>query len=114
MHLSPSLTFPQVPWLFAVRPRVAAAVKLALSGPDLCRLMRAHGVTIRELARRTGFTMKRIREVRQRGLQCVSAAVDWKQAVIGEYTAELQAEFRAWLEARDAAALLKYNQTYGG
>lgn len=109
----PSLTFPQVPSLFAARPRIVAAPNLALSGPDLCRMMRAHGVTIRELARRTGFTMKRIREVRVCGLQCVSAAVDWKQAIIGEYTPELQAEFREWKDARDAAALQKYNQTYG-
>jgi hypothetical protein len=50
---------------------------------DLAKLMRAHKVTIRELARRTGFTMKRIREIRAMDRVDYLTSCDLTQAVTG-------------------------------
>ncbi len=54
-----------------------------MSGGELKSMMRKFGVTIRELKRRTGITMKRIREVRTGGLVDRHAVRDWKQAITG-------------------------------
>jgi hypothetical protein len=54
-----------------------------MSGEDVTRLMRKHNVTIRELAKRTGITMKRIREVRVSGLEDRLAIRDWIEAIVG-------------------------------
>ena len=54
-----------------------------LTGRQLCKLMRLHGCTIRDLKERTGFTIKRIREVRENGLTNHEAGRDWIQAVTG-------------------------------
>jgi len=61
----------------------------AISGDEVCRLMRKHGVTIRGLKDSTGFTMKRIREVRTDGLACRLAARDWVQAITGADPGEM-------------------------
>lgn len=45
--------------------------------------MRKYRVTIRELASRTGFTMKRIRQIRESGLKDRGAIRDWIQAILG-------------------------------
>ena len=39
----------------------------AMSGRDIARLMRKHGVSIRQLASISGITLKRIRELREKG-----------------------------------------------
>lgn len=54
-----------------------------MSGEDVTRLMRKHNVTIRELAKRAGITMKRIREVRASGLEDRLAIRDWIEAIVG-------------------------------
>jgi hypothetical protein len=54
-----------------------------LSGPDLCKVMRQHKVTIAELKRRTGITMKAIRRRRETGLTDAYAIRDWLQAITG-------------------------------
>lgn len=54
-----------------------------LPGEEVRRLMRRYGKTIRELSLETGITMKRIREVRDRGLADRNAIRDWIQAIVG-------------------------------
>lgn len=50
---------------------------------DLAGLMRTHKVTIRELAARTGITMKRIREIRAMDRVSYLTFCDLTQAVTG-------------------------------
>ncbi len=54
-----------------------------LAGHHLRFLMRRYHVTIKQLSQETGFTMKRIREVRSSGLKDRHAIRDWIQAIIG-------------------------------
>ncbi len=54
-----------------------------MTGAEITSLMRRHKVTIRELKARTGITMKRIRQVRERGLGCRHAKRDWIEAITG-------------------------------
>jgi hypothetical protein len=54
-----------------------------IAGEAISRLMRKHKVTIRELAERTGITMKRIRQVRAIGLEDRLAIRDWIEAIVG-------------------------------
>jgi len=54
----------------------------AITGRDLCRLMRLYSVTIREMKKRTGITLKRIREVRETGLVGVELVRDWVEHII--------------------------------
>jgi hypothetical protein len=63
---------------------VARAIgPVRLSGPDLCKVMRQHKVTIAELKARTGITMKVIRQRRESGLANPYAIRDWLQAITG-------------------------------
>lgn len=55
-----------------------------LDGARIAFLMRKHKLTIAGLAARTGFTQKRIREIRDTGLDNPNAARDWIQAITGE------------------------------
>lgn len=59
-----------------------------LSGSEIRGLMRKHRITIRELARRTGITMKRIRQVRERGIDQAAAVRDWCEAIAGSSAGE--------------------------
>lgn len=54
-----------------------------IAGKEIMRLMRQYRVTIRELSHRTGITMKRIREVRDAGLNDRLAIRDWIEAITG-------------------------------
>jgi hypothetical protein len=54
-----------------------------VTGAYLKRLMRGWHVTIRELSKRLGVSMKRIREVRETGLNDLTTVRDWIQAVTG-------------------------------
>lgn len=56
----------------------------SLSGKEIVALMRKHHVTIASLAFRIGTTMKRVRKIRETGLQDVLAIRDWIQAITGE------------------------------
>lgn len=53
-----------------------------MTGPELCKLMRLHRVTIRELSQRTGIPMKRIRLRRETGLDLLTS-IDWWQHITG-------------------------------
>jgi hypothetical protein len=70
----------------AVRHSLATIVepsRYLLDGYDVRRLMRRHQVTISDLAMRTGITQKRIRAVRETGLNDPHAVRDWLQAITG-------------------------------
>lgn len=51
---------------------------------DLAALMRQHKMTIDDLARKTGITRKRIREVRRMDRVCYMTFCDFHEAVTGE------------------------------
>lgn len=53
----------------------------SLSGPDIRRLMRQNKITIRNLAVRMNITLKRVREVRGRGLVDADYCRDWYEAI---------------------------------
>jgi hypothetical protein len=72
---------------------------LTLAGREVARLMRQNRVTIRELAERTGFTQKRIRQVRRTGLSGI-AVLDWQEAITGQFTARMRAQLRQWVAAK--------------
>lgn len=65
-----------------------------LSNKTLISLMKRHKVTIRDLSMKTGFTMKRIREVRNSGLSECNAARDWIQAITNVDPGYLTNEFK--------------------
>lgn len=54
-----------------------------MTGKELCTLMRKHKVTIRELAKRIGVPMKRVRFRREHGMDRTLAR-DWIQAITGK------------------------------
>ena len=60
-----------------------------LEGAEARRLIRVNEVTIRELARRMRITMKRIREVREIGLDDRYSIRDWLEAITGVDRGEL-------------------------
>ncbi len=55
-----------------------------MEGKEMKRLMRVNKVTIRELSARMQITQKRIREVRESGLEGRELIRDWIQGVIGK------------------------------
>lgn len=57
---------------------------LALTGSEIRRLMRQHGLTIRSLAAQFNLTLKRIREVRAHGVQGF-AANEWHRLITGKW-----------------------------
>lgn len=65
-----------------------------MTGKELCRLMRAHGITMRALKDRTGFTLKRIRHIREHGL-AGHPAIDWHEAITGSLTPRMKAALRS-------------------
>ena len=62
----------------------AALPPSTMTGPQIITIMRKHHVTIAELANRTGITQKRIRQIRERGLQDPLTIRDWIQAITGK------------------------------
>jgi hypothetical protein len=58
--------------------------RASLTRFDLTSLMRAHKVTIRQLAERMGVTMKRVREVRAMDRVPYMVYCDYHEAVTGE------------------------------
>ncbi len=72
-----------------------------LTGRELCRLMRRHKVTIRELATRTGnapWHIRRLREFRMGFL----ASLDYWQAITGavELDARRKAQLQQWRDLK--------------
>lgn len=67
----------------------------AITGRDLCALMRRHKVTIRELAKRLGLPMKRVRLRRETGV-AGTTAIDWHEAITGNATPRMLAAIRSY------------------
>ena len=55
-----------------------------LEGREVRRLMRVHKVTIRQLSQRMQITMKRIREIRELGLDDRHSIRDWIEGITGQ------------------------------
>jgi hypothetical protein len=70
------------------------ALPSSLTGKEVVALMRKHKVTIESLAFRIGTSMKRIRKIRESGLQDVLAVRDWIQAITGEDPGPLPEKYR--------------------
>lgn len=71
----------------------------ALIGPaEVRRLMREHGVTIRELAARMDITMKRVREIRNGtgGPLSWASAIDVHEAIAGTMTPSMREQLRSY------------------
>ena len=60
---------------------------MKLTGNGVIRLMRNHKVRIRDLAKKYGITLKRVREVRANGVQGFLAA-EWIYLITGVWPAE--------------------------
>lgn len=56
---------------------------LALTGPEIVKLMNRHKITIRDLAKRMNITMKRVRQVRALGVEGQWYVLDWQEAITG-------------------------------
>ncbi len=56
---------------------------LALTGPEIVKLMNRHKITIRDLAKRMNITMKRVRQVRAFGVEGEWYVLDWQEAITG-------------------------------
>ena len=63
--------------------RAKLTVAPVMTGVEIVSLMRRHRVTIRALSQRMQITQKRIRQVRQSGLQDRNSARDWIEAITG-------------------------------
>ncbi len=63
------------------QPAWAQADNPRLPGRYIQRLMRQHRITIRALATRMNITMKRVREVRQDGVNGRCMCLDWYEAI---------------------------------
>lgn len=72
-----------------------------LAGKEIVGLMRKHRVKIRSLAYRLGTTLKRIREIRSKGLDCPLAVRDWIQAITGDDPGPIPEPVRITLEDRE-------------
>lgn len=62
------------------------------TGKEIASLMRKHRLTIRGLKAKTGFTMKRIREIRNSGIKG-HAACDWFEAITGSLSPRMKAAY---------------------
>jgi hypothetical protein len=58
-----------------------------ITGPSIVKLMRKHGKTIRGVAASMRITQKRVRHVRQHGVEGVGFVQDWMEALTGDHTA---------------------------
>lgn len=54
-----------------------------LSGAEVVRLMRLHGVTIAQLAKRMGIPQTRVRMIREKGIVGAEFVRDWREAITG-------------------------------
>ncbi len=75
-----------------------------LNGPQITRLMRRHGWTIRRMAASMGLTMTRVRHVRVHGTTRHYDSRDWLQAITGEDPGDLNPAAGRWLARIDYAA----------
>ncbi len=50
-----------------------------LTGIEICRWMRRNKLTVREVARRGNLTLKRVREVRRKGVSGTHYVQDWNE-----------------------------------
>jgi predicted transcriptional regulator len=56
---------------------------MRISGSTIKAMMRSHRVTIATLAERLGVTQKRVRQVREQGLDSYLHYCDWHEAITG-------------------------------
>jgi hypothetical protein len=56
----------------------------ALTGKEICRLMRKNKQTLRSLSKRMGVTMARVRHVRASGVTGFMFASDWYEGITGK------------------------------
>lgn len=54
-----------------------------MSGHEIKKLMRYHGVTIRAISKKMNITMKRVRYVREHGVYEEYKVRDWVEAIMG-------------------------------
>jgi len=66
-----------------------------MTGKSLTSMMRREHVTIRQLKARSGFTLKRIREVRESGIYDAHVCRDWIQSITGADPGQELAEYYA-------------------
>ena len=69
-----------------------------MTGKQVASLMRKNKVTIKELAKRMGITMKRIRQIRNTGDDVAlrtHAACDWIEHITGELPKAAHAAYMA-------------------
>lgn len=72
----------------SVQGKVVPALVPQLSGEEIRRLMRVHGRTIRSTAQGMGITMKRVREVRDSGVQGDLYVWEWGTYLAGKTASE--------------------------
>ena len=65
-----------------------------LSGAEVKRLMRVHGMTIAALSFVMGITQKRIREIRDSGIEGGNVVRDWQEAITGVDPGPLPERYR--------------------
>ncbi len=65
------------------RNPVAPRMQPKLSGDEVVRLMRGHGVTIAQLAKRMGIPQTRVRMIREKGIVGAEFVRDWREAITG-------------------------------
>ncbi|MCA9242068.1 MAG: hypothetical protein KDA37_17780, partial [Planctomycetales bacterium] len=58
----------------------------SLAGPEVRRLLRQHGWTMKSFAKRCGFSQKHVRNVLDRGLSDQNSVHDWIEAALTETT----------------------------
>lgn len=69
-------------------------IKSALTGEEVVSLMRRHKRTIGALAFIVGVSQKRVRHVRERGVENRHAVRDWLEAITGEDPGPLPERYR--------------------
>jgi hypothetical protein len=69
-------------------------IEQGITGKEVTSLMRRNGKTIRGLSFAMGITQKRIREVRENGLDERNAIRDWVEAITGSDPGPLPERYR--------------------
>jgi len=68
-----------------------------ITGTSIVKLMSSYGQTIRGLAISMGITQKRVRDVRERGVEGVGFVQDWMEAITGDFKAGWAVVARAYV-----------------
>lgn len=68
-----------------------------ITGVSIVKLMRKHGKTIRGLAASMGISQKRVRHVREHGVDGVGFVQDWMESMTGDFKAGWAVVARAYI-----------------